>query len=135
MKRLGKLKVSPRVHGNIMEMPAGGRLLIVEVQGKNIWRGKHKSVADAIAAGEAGLGVDRILLQRAADKHSVTHVLIVIEELRRIFGTRIEAFFDPEKARTRTNWDGRAHRVLAYQFFKQAYLGPDLHKRKKRASA
>lgn len=135
MKRLGKLKVSPRVYGKIMEMPSGGRLLIVEKNGRDIWRGRHKSVADAIEAGVAAIGVDRILLQRARDKHGVTHVLVVIEELRRVFGAKIDLFFDQEKSHTHTNWDSRAHRLLGYQHFKQVYFGPSLHKKRKRASA
>lgn len=134
MKRIGKLKVSPRVQGKILEHPSGARFMVVEQKGRDIWRGKHRSIAEAVTAGQAGIGVDRILLQRA-EKYGVTNVLVVVEEMRRVFLAPITAFDDPAKAVTRSNWQGRSTRVLGYEFFLNNYLGPNLSTRRKIASA
>jgi hypothetical protein len=100
-----------------------------------LWRGRHKSLHDAIEAGVAGIAVDRILLSRARDQQEVTHVMVVIEEQRRIFVAAIEDFFNMDLSQGRTDWRGRSVRIVAYARMHQKYLGPTLHTKKKRASA
>jgi hypothetical protein len=39
-------------------------------EGQDVWRGREKSITDAIEAGTAGIGVDKLLLQRVRDKHA-----------------------------------------------------------------
>lgn len=113
-----------------METGSGTRFLIVEMKGRDIWRGRSRSLAEAIEANEAGIGVDRVLLTRALT-HDISTIMIVIEEQRRIFLTPIADFFDDELARTRANYQGRAMRIVPYLRFKQKYLGPSLQKRKR----
>lgn len=130
MKRVGLLKVAPRVQGKIVESPSGRRTLIVEQKGRDIWRGRSKSVNEAIFNNEAGIGVDQVLLQRAK-QHEVTHVLIVIEEQRKIFLAPIDHFFCTVRTSTRSNWQGAATKVCGYQYFMSKYLGPSLAKKRK----
>lgn len=132
MKRIGLLKVAPRVQGKILETPAGTRLMVIEQKGRDVWRGRCKSITEAIDAGEAGLGIDRVLLTRAPT-HGVTVIMVVIEEQRRIFLTPIADFADDTLYRTRANYQGRATRIVPYQRFTVKYLGPHLQKRKRRA--
>lgn len=134
MKRVGKLKVSPRTIGKILEAPSGQRLLIVEQNGRDIWRGKHKSLNDAIKADEAFIGVDRILLQRAKT-YGVVNVMVVVEELSRIFVAPVDTMLEHPEGRSRPNWQGRAHRLLPWRLFLRASLGPNLQIKKDRASA
>jgi hypothetical protein len=135
MKRGGLLKVAPRVQGKIMETESGTRFLVVEQKGRDLWRGRHKSLHDAIEAGVAGVAVDRILLARARDQQDVTHVMVVIEEQRRIFVAKIDDFFDMDLSQGRTDFRGRSVRILAYARLHQKYLGPVLHTKRKRSSA
>lgn len=132
MKRVGLLKVAPRVQGKIMETESGTRFIVIEQRGRDIWRGKSKSLSEAIEKGEAGIGVDKVLLMRAMN-HEVTTVMIVVEEQRRIFLTPIADFFDEELSRVRANYQGRAHRIVSYERFTKKYLGPNLQKRKRTA--
>jgi hypothetical protein len=117
-----------------METEAGTRFLIVEQKGRDIWCGGLKSIHEAIENGAAALGVERALLSAARDKHSVTVVMITVEEQRRIFLTPIDDFFNDEMARSRTNFKGWSVRMVPYQRFTQKYLGPNLQKRKRLAS-
>lgn len=115
-----------------METPAGTRFLVVEQKGRDIWRGKSKSLSEAIENNEAGLGIDRVLLTRA-QAHEITTIMVVVEEQRRIFLTPLTDFFDEDLARTRANFQGRAMRIVPYMRFTQKYLGPSLQKRKRTA--
>ncbi|SFJ49719.1 hypothetical protein SAMN03159338_1569 [Sphingomonas sp. NFR04] len=116
-----------------METPSGTRFLIVEQKGRDIWRGRSKSIAEAIERGEAGIGVDRELLRRAP-QHNVSVVMVVVEEQRRIFLTPIDDFDDAELYRTKADYRGRAHRVLPYTRYTNKFLGPSLRKRKRTAN-
>lgn len=133
MKRMGKLKVSPRTIGKILETPSGTKLMIVEQGGRDIWRGKHKSLNEAIIAGHAGLGVDRILLQRSK-LYGVANVMIVVEEIGRIFVISVDSLLDDPAGITRQNWQGRAYRILPWQNYSTMYLGAHLIQKRKRAS-
>lgn len=115
-----------------MELPSGKRLMVVERKGKDIWRGRHKSLHEAIKAGDAGIGIDRVLIRRAMTKHDVVSVMIIVEEMGKLFTAAAEAFFDEEKSSTKTGWDGAAQRVLGYHHFVETYLGPSLRKHRKR---
>lgn len=126
--------MAPRVQGKILETETGTRFIVIEQKGKDIWRGRHKSLTDAVEAGVAGLGVDRILVQRAI-KHDVKIVLVVIEELRKIFLTPIEDFANDELCISRANYQGRSTRILNWSRWHQKYLGPTLTTRSKRVSA
>lgn len=117
-----------------METEAGVRFMVIEQKGKDVWRGRYRSISEAVENNVAGLGVDRILLTRS-QQHGVSTVMIVVEEQRRIFLAPIEDFFNDELAITRSNYQGRAHRILNYSRFVQKYLGPTLHTKSKRASA
>jgi len=123
MKRCGLLKVAPRVQGKILETEAGTRLIVVEMKGKDVWRGRYKTLEEAIENNSAGIGVDRVLLSRCA-QHNVTTVMVVIEEQRRIFLAPVEALLDTDMSKGRTSWNGRAMRVLDYGLWVQRYLGP-----------
>jgi hypothetical protein len=118
-----------------METESGTRFIVVEQKGRDIWRGRHKSLHDAIEAGVAGVAVDRILLTRARDQQEVTHVMVVIEEQRRIFVAAIADFFADGISSGRTDFRGRSVRILAYDRLVQKYLGPVLQTKRKRASA
>lgn len=134
MKRCGLLKVAPRVQGKLLETESGTRFMVVELKGRDVWRGRHKSIEEALEAGVAGIGVDRILLTRS-QQHNVSTVMVVIEEQRRIFLAPVEDFFNDEFTSTRTSYQGRATRTLAYSRWVKKYLGPTLHTKPKRASA
>lgn len=108
--------------------------MLVEQHGKDVWRGRHRSVHDALEAGEAGIGVDKVLVQRAKT-HDVGTVIVVVEEQRRIFLTPLADFEDETLVRTRSDYRGRAVRIVPYQRFHQKYLAASLRKRKRRASA
>lgn len=108
---------------------------MVEQRGRDLWRGRHKSLHDAIEAGVAGIAVDRILLARARDQQEVTHVMVVVEEQRRIFVASIADFFDQELSQGRTDFRGRSVRIVAYGRMHSKYLGPLLHTKRKRSSA
>jgi hypothetical protein len=129
------VKVAPRVAGKLVENEAGVRLLIVEQKGVDVWRGREKSITAAIEAGQAGLGVDKLLLQRVRDKHATNVVMVVVEDLRTVYVTLLSDFFDETLSRGRTSYRGRALRLVPLSRFHQKYLGPTLHTRKKRASA
>ena len=129
------MKVAPRVTGKIMVTENGTRFLVVEQKGRDLWRGRHKNLNDAIDAGVAGVSVDRILLARARDQHEIAVVMVLIEEQHRIFVTPIGDFFDPELSTGRTDYKGRAVRTVDYARFHQKYLGPTLHTKPKRSSA
>lgn len=131
-KRIGMLKVAPRVAGKIMETPAGTRFMIVEIKGRDIWRNRARSLAEAIDAGHAGIGLDKTLASRCGD-YGVTTIMFVVEELRRIYLAPLADFFDEELVRMRPNWQGRGHRILPYAHFRQTYLGPRLQSRKRTA--
>ena len=118
-----------------MELPDGKRMILIEKKGKDLWRGGYKTLHEAIEMDAAGIGADRFLLNRAMNSHEVELVMFVVEDLRKVFMARMADFFDGEKARTRTHWDGSAHLVLGYHHFSEKYLGPDLKRKRKRASA
>ncbi len=118
-----------------METETGTRLIVIEQKGRDLWRGRHKSLHDAIEADVAGVACDRILLSRARDQHDITVVMVVIEEQRRIFLTPIADFFDQELSSGRTDYRGRSVRIVPHARFHQKYLGPVLQSRKRRASA
>jgi hypothetical protein len=126
--------VAPRVQGKILETETGTRILIVEQKGRDVWRGRYKSIDEARQHDAAGIGVDRILIQRAL-KHDVKIVLVFIEEQRRIFLTPIEDFANDELCVSRANYQGRSTRVLPYSRWHQKFLGPTLTVKSKRASA
>lgn len=134
MKRVGLLKVAPRVQGKILETEAGNRFIVIEQKGRDVWRGRYRSINEAIEHNAAGIGVDRILIQRAL-QHGVKIVMVVIEEQRRIFLTPIEDFANDELCASRANYQGRSTRVLAYGRWHQKFLGPSLTVKTKRASA
>lgn len=106
-----------------METAGGIRFLVVEQKGKDLWRGRFKTVEEAIENQAAGIGVDRILLTRCA-QHNVTTVMVVIEEQRRIFLSPVSDLLDPETSRGRSNYNGRALRIIDYQKWTMRYLGP-----------
>jgi hypothetical protein len=128
------VKVAPRVQGKLVDKD-GTRLLIVEQKGQDVWRGREKSITDAIQAGTAGIGVDKILLARVRDKHACNVVMVVIEDLRTIYITAIADFFEPTLSVGKTSYKGRALRVVPLTRFHQKYLGPTLHAKTKRDSA
>lgn len=134
MKRVGLLKVAPRVQGKILETETGTRFIVIEQKGRDVWRGRYRSINEAVEHGVAGIGVDRILIQRAL-LHDVKIVMVLIEEQRRVFLTPIEDFANDELCMSRTNYQGRSTRVLAYGRWHQKYLGPQLTTKSKRASA
>lgn len=119
--------MAPRVQGKIIETEAGTRYLIVEQQGRNVWRGRCKSITEAVDKNEAGIGVDKTLVDRAIN-HGVKVVMVTIEEQRRIFLAPIDMFNDPVVTKTRANYQGRATRILGYENYVQKYLGPNLKK-------
>lgn len=112
----------------------GIKILVIVTKGKDIWRGGAKSIDEALEKGCAGLGVDNVVLQRAL-KAECTVVAIVVEELRRLSMIPIASFTDPNVARTRSNFRGRAIRIVPYQNFQHRYLEPPLRKRKTRVIA
>lgn len=128
---MGLVKVAPRVQGKLVENEAGTRLLIVEQKGQDIWRGREKSITDAIQAGTAGIGVDKLLLTRVRDKHATTVVMVVIEDLRTVYITLLSDFFCEELSKGKTSWKGRALRVVPLSRFHQKYLGPQITKKSK----
>lgn len=134
MKRCGLLKVAPRVQGKILETEGGTRFMLVEQKGKDVWRGRFKTLEEAIENNAAGIGVDRILLTRC-QQHDVSTIMVVIEEQRRLFLAPIADLLDAEKSKSRTSYNGRAQRVMDYTSWTQKYLGPHLHSKRKRASA
>lgn len=134
MKRIGLLKVAPRVQGKIVETPTGTRFIVIEQKGKDVWRGRYKTLEEAIENKVAGIGVDRVLLTRCA-QHDVRTVMVVIEEQRRVFLAPIADLLDAEKSRGRTGYNGRSMRLLDYDQWVKKYLGPTLHSKRKRASA
>jgi hypothetical protein len=123
------------VAGKLVENEAGARLLIVEQKGVDVWRGREKSITDAIAAGTAGIGVDKLLLQKVRDKHATAVVMVVVEDLRTVYVTLLADFFDEALSKGRTSYRGRGLRVVPLSRFHQKYLGPTLHVKKKRGSA
>jgi len=108
--------------------------MVVEQKGRDIWRGRFKTLEEAIENKVAGIGVDRILLSRC-EHHGVTTVMVVIEEQRKVFLTSVATLLDQEKSISRTFYNGRSMRVLAYENWVQRFLGPTLHSKRKRASA
>jgi hypothetical protein len=132
---MGLVKVAPRIQGKLVENEAGTRLLIVELKGQDIWRGREKSITAAIEAGTAGIGVDKLLLQRVRDKHATNVVMVVVEDLRTIYIAPISDFFDEQFSKGRTSYKGRAIRVVGLSRMHQKYLGPVLHTKKTRVSA
>lgn len=108
--------------------------MVVEQKGRDIWRGRFKSIEEAIENGVAGVGVDRFLLQRSLE-HDVSTVMVVVEEQRKIFLAPVETLLDPEQTRIRTGYASRAVRVMDYQKWKRIYLGPTLRSNRKRANA
>jgi hypothetical protein len=132
---MGLVKVAPRVQGKLVENEAGVRLLIVEQKGADIWRGREKSITDAIQAGTAGIGVDKLLLTRARDKHAATVVMVLAEDLRTIYITLLSDFFDDQLSKGKTSWKGRALRIVPLSRFHQKYLGPTLHIKSSRSNA
>lgn len=133
-KKLGKLKVAPRVIGKLVELSSGTRVLVVELKGKDIFRGRHKSLHAASEVEEVGIPIDRILLNRAP-KYGVTHVMAVVEETGRIFLAPLERFLDPDLSFGRTNWQGRATRVVGTHNLLTHHTNPTLKGSKKRANA
>lgn len=129
------MKVAPRVQGKLLENEAGVRVLIVEQKGQDVWRGREKSITDAIQAGTAGIGVDKLLLTRVRDKHACNVVMVLVEDLRTIYITAMSDFFDPALAVGKTSYRGRSLRVVPLSRFHQKYLGPILHAKPKRNSA
>lgn len=129
------MKVAPRIQGKLVENPDGARLLIVEQKGIDVWRGREKSITAAIEKGTAGIAVDKLLLQRVAEKHATNVVMVLVEDLRTIYVTPIADFFDDTLAKSRTSYRGRAVRVIPLSRFHQKFLGPHLHTKPKRASA
>lgn len=117
-----------------METDSGARFMIVEQKGRDIWRGKHRSIYEAELENSAGIGVDRTLLQRAI-KYNVRTVIVFIEEHRRIYLAPIERFFEEGLGNTRANWQGRSTRVLGTHHMVRHYLGPNLKTKRKRANA
>lgn len=107
----------------------GGKILVVETKGKDIWRGGAKCVDEAILNGTAGLSVDKILLAEAI-KVGCTTVAIVVEELCRISVTPVATFSDASTSSMRADYRGRAMRVVPYQLFHHQHLTPPLRKRK-----
>lgn len=132
---MGLVKVAPTVRGKLVANSEGVHLLVVEQKGKDVWRGRERSIADAIEAGTAGIGLDKILLQRVREKHGTNVVMVVIEDLRTVYVAAIADFFDDTISRSRTSHKGRAVRVVPLRRFHQKYLGPTLHTKPKRASA
>lgn len=108
--------------------------MVVEQKGRDVWRGRYKSINEAIENGVAAVGVDRILLTRSLN-HGVSTVMVVVEEQRKIFLAPVETLLDPEHASTRSNYQGRATRIMNYDKWNQKYLGPHLHTKRKRSSA
>lgn len=133
-KRIGLLKVAHRASGKILEDEHGLRIMVLEYKGWDIRRGRFRTLSEAVENNAASIGVDRQLLT-AAQKHNVSVILIVIEEHRKIFLAAIDDFFDAELCRTASDYRGRAIRCLPLTRFHQKYFAPDLHKRKKSATA
>lgn len=98
---------------------------MVEQKGRDVWRGRFKSIEEAIANNAAGVGVDRVLLTRC-EQHNVGTVMVVIEEQRKIFLAPIASLLDPEISKSRTNYNGRAIRVMDYEKWNMTFLGPSM---------
>lgn len=130
-KKIGLLKVAPRVSGKIIELDNGCRMMIVEQKGFDIYRGRCKSVDEAIQLGEAALGLDQTL-HMAAKRYNVSVLMIAIPELFKIFIAPITDFENPEIVRSRAGWNGRAIRMISINRFHQKYMFPDLKRNKKR---
>lgn len=107
---------------------------MIEQKGRDVWRGRYKSIKEAVENGVAGIGVDRILVQRAL-QHNVKVILVVIEEQRKVFLTPIEDFANDQLCVSRANYQGRSTRILNWSRWHQKYLGPTLTTKSKRASA
>lgn len=121
--------------GKLVENSEGVRLLIVEQKGKDVWRGRERTIADAMELGVAGIGLDKLLLQRVREKHATNVVMVVIEDLRTVYVAAIADFFNDQIAKGRTSHKGRAVRVVPLTRFHQKYLGPTLHAKPKKANA
>lgn len=132
-KRIGQLKVAPRVQGKIMETDAGTRYMIVEQKGRDIWRGRQRSLHDAIETGDAAIGVDKVLLTRCA-LYGVTTIMVAIEELRRIYLLPVATFGNEDLGRSRPNYQGRSTRIIPYTSWHQKYLGPAMKAKRRRAA-
>jgi hypothetical protein len=115
--------VAPRVQGKILEK-SGIRFIVVEQKGRDIWRGRHKTVNEALEHAAATVGVDRVLLTRCAN-HDTHVVMVVIEDHRRIFLAKIQDLFDAEKSVSRTSYNGRSMRALRYDHWSVTYLGTE----------
>jgi hypothetical protein len=135
MKRVGLLKVAPRVQAKLLETETGTRFMVIEQKGRDMWRGRYRSLNEAIEHGAAGIGVDRILLNRAVTQHDVKVVMVVVEEQRKVFLAPVEDFTNPEVCVSRANYQGRSTHVLAFGRWHQKFLGPQLTTKSKSASA
>lgn len=123
--RLGLLKVAPRVQGKILKTQAGTKFMLIEQNGKNIWRGKEKSIHAAREKEIAMVGADRVLLQRAR-KYEVTVIVIANTTHKCMYICNLEDFFNRDIAKLRTNYQRRAHTVLPLDFFVTRSLKPKL---------
>lgn len=131
-KRIGMLVIASRVRGKILETETGGRFMIVEQQGRDIHRPRGMTLNDAIEAGKASLGIDRILARRAA-LYGVQVVIITIEEMRRTYACSLADFTKEDLSSSRTNYQGRAFRMIPYQHFTVKFYGPNLRSKRSRA--
>jgi hypothetical protein len=137
-RREAEIRAAPGVVGKVITRPnaidpeaPGVKLLIIEMKGRDIWRGGAKSIDEALERGTAGIGVDAVVLQRA-QKLDINVVAIVVEELQRLSLTTMDMFFDQTIVRTRANWRGRSTRIVPYEKFQHKYITPPLKKRRKR---
>jgi len=99
--------------------------MLLEQIGRQVWRGREKSVNAAREKEMAYIGADRVLLSRAR-KYEVTVIVIVNTTYKCIYVCDLEDFFNRDISKTRTNYQQRAHKVLPVDFFKTRNLKPSL---------
>jgi len=98
----------------------------------HVWRGRAKSIHEAIDQGTAGIGVDMLLARTAMRKGAVA-VIVVNEELAGIWAGRISDLFDPSISRTREGFSGRSVKVVDIDRFAHRTLEISLKPKRKRA--
>lgn len=108
--------------------------MIVEQKGRDVWRGRYRTLEHAIENDAAGVGVDRILLTRSK-QYDVKVIIVVVEEMKKIFVAPISKLFDPDFSRSRADYRGRGMKLMDLKDWDVRYLGPNLHSNKRIAKA
>lgn len=100
--------------------------MLLQQNGKQVWRGREKSVHAAKEKDIAFIGADRVLLQRAK-KYDVKVIVIANTTYKCMYICDLEDFFNRDIAKLRTNYQQRAHAVLPIDFYVTRSLKPKLY--------